>query len=309
MSCHTGFYAAGELESIVVAPSSVLLSNGINQEFFDLALPDQGSDPVMPMSCQPNNHPDQMPSIPPIQTKMIRPRLRNRQLRPAPQTNHTRSLDGEMDRTEPFFQCPSYTDFFSSNEHDHDQDFAFDEARSHHSDLSSSKSSPIRHGFRWDGVQKRERHLERNRAAASKSRQKKKRETDQLKMRFNEVSRKKRLLEEEIKDLHRELLYLKDEILMHSRCDDEAIRIYLGRMVKQATKHGSIRSVSTEEETARSESPSETRAQSCQDVEQGFRGLSSPGPGGMSCGVDMSIIDPIMYQPAGNIFDYGFSVS
>ncbi|KAL4993109.1 hypothetical protein BDV10DRAFT_33210 [Aspergillus recurvatus] len=308
MSCHTGFYTAGSLESLAVAPSSVLLSNGFNQEFFNLALPDQGSDSVMPMSCQTNNHLDQTPSIPPIQTEMIRPRLRNRQLRPAPQTNRERCLDGEMNRNEPFFQCPSYTDF-SSNEYDHDQNFAFNEARSHHSDLSGSKSSPIRHGFRWDRFQRRERHLERNRAAASKSRQKKKRETDQLKTRFNEVSRKKRLLEEEIKDLHRELLYLKDEILMHSRCDDEAIRIYLGRMVKQATKHGSISSVSTENEAASSESPSETRAQSCQDAEPGLRGLSSPGPGGMSCDVDMSIIDPIMYQPAGNIFDYKFSVS
>jgi hypothetical protein len=34
-----------------------------------------------------------------------------------------------------------------------------------------------------------------------------------------------RLLEEEIKGLHRDLLYLKDQILLHSRCDDEAIRI------------------------------------------------------------------------------------
>ncbi|KAL4801655.1 hypothetical protein BDV18DRAFT_164706 [Aspergillus unguis] len=154
-----------------------------------------------------------------------------------------------------------------------------------------------------------ERHLKRNWAAASKSCQKKKHKTDQLKTQFNKVSRKKRLLKEEIKDLYRELLYLKDEILMHSHCDDKAIRIYLSRMVKQATKHGSIRSVSTEEEAARSGSPSETRAQSYQDAEQGVRGLSSPEPGGMLCGVDMSINDPITYQPAGNIFDYEFSVS
>ncbi|KAL5001387.1 hypothetical protein BDV10DRAFT_182617 [Aspergillus recurvatus] len=308
MSCHTRFYTAGSLESLAVAPSSVLLSNGFNQEFFNLALPDQGSDSVMPMSCQINNHPDQTPSIPPIQTETIRPRLRNRQLRPAPQTNRERSLDGKINRTEPFFQCPSYTDF-SSNKHDHDQNFAFNEARSHHSDLSGSKSSLICHGFRWDWVQRRERHLECNRAAASKSCQKKKCETDQLKTRFNEVSRKKRLLEGEIKDLHRELLYLKDGILMYSRCDDEAIRIYLGCMVKQATKHGLISSASTEKEAARSELLLEMRAQSCQDAEQELRDLSSPGPGGMSCGVDMSIIDPIMYQLAGNIFDYEFSIS
>ncbi|KAL4999890.1 hypothetical protein BDV10DRAFT_183763 [Aspergillus recurvatus] len=297
MSCHTSFYTAGPLESLAVAPSAVLLSNVVNQEFLDLALPDQGSHPVMPTSCQPNNHPDQTPSIPPpVQTEMIQPRLRNRQLRPAPPTNRTRSLDDEMNRTPPFFQCPSYTDFsISSNEHDHDhspdQDFALDKARSHHSV-----------------------HLERNRAAASKSRQKKKRQTDQLKTWFNEVSRKKHLLGEEIKDLHRDLLYLKDQILMHSRCDDEAIHIYLGQMVKQAakhgaTKHGSISPIPTIEEAAKSKSPPETRAQSCQDAVQVVRGLSSPGPGGMSRGVDMSIIDSMMYQPAGNIFDYEFSVS
>ncbi|KAL4993576.1 hypothetical protein BDV10DRAFT_178836 [Aspergillus recurvatus] len=307
MSCHTSFYPAGPLESLTIAPSSLLLSNDFNHEFLNLALLDQGAGTDMPMPYQPNNQ-DQKPSVPPpIQTETIQPRLRNRQLRPAPQTYRKRSLDNEMNQAAPFFQCPSYTDF-SFNEHDHDhnpdQDFGFDEARSHHSDLSSSKSSPTRHSFREDGVQKREKHLERNRAAASKSRQKKKRETDQLKTRFDEVSRKKRLLEEEIKGLHRDLLYLKDQILMHSRCDDRPIHIYLGRMVKQVSKHESMSSASTGEVAARSESPPDIWAQSCQDAEQGVRGLSSPGPGGMSCGVDKPIIDPIMYRPAEDIFDY-----
>lgn len=66
---------------------------------------------------------------------------------------------------------------------------------------------------------------------------------DQLKTRFNDASRKKRFLEEEIKGL-------KDQVLLHSRCDDEAIRIYISRMVKQVTKHGLMSTVSTEEDVA-----------------------------------------------------------
>lgn len=82
---------------------------------------------------------------------------------------------------------------------------------------------------------------------------------------------------------------------MHSRCDDKAIHIYLGWMVKQATKHGSMSSISMKEAVARSESLPKIRAQSCQDNEQGLLGLFSPCPGGMPRGVKKSIIDPTMY--------------
>jgi hypothetical protein len=76
--------------------------------------------------------------------------------------------------------------------------------------------------------------------AASKSRRKKKRETDQLQNQFQEVSRRKSRLEIEVKDLSRELNSLKDQILMHSGCNDEAIHYYLGRVLKQATRHDSF---------------------------------------------------------------------
>jgi hypothetical protein len=88
---------------------------------------------------------------------------------------------------------------------------------------------------------------------------------------------------------------LKDQILMHSRCDDKAIHIYLGRMVKQMTKHGSMSSISIKEEVVRSESPPKPSAQSCQDNKQGLLSLFSPCPGGMPCGVEKPIIDPMMY--------------
>ncbi|KAL3440225.1 hypothetical protein BJX65DRAFT_35889 [Aspergillus insuetus] len=313
MSSRTSFYPAGPLENLAAMSSSLLLSNSFNPKFLNLALLDKWTHGDIPMPSQPSNNPDRMASIPPsMQTKTTRPHLRNRQLLPASQNNHERSLEDEMNKALPFLQYPSYTNF--SNKHDHnqspDQDFGFDEARSHHSDLSSStKSSPTRHSFWRDEVGKREKHLERNRMAASKSRQKKKHEIDQLKTRFNKVSRKKQLLEEEIKRLHSDLLYLKDQILMHSQCDDEAIHSYLGRMVKEATKHGSMRSVSIEEEIPRSESPPGTKAHFCQDTEQGLLGLFSPGPDGTSCGVEKPIIDPMIYQLAGSIFDNELSIS
>jgi hypothetical protein len=328
MSAQTSFYPADSVENSAVTPSSLLLSNGFNQEFLNLALLEQPTH-GMPMQFQPNNQQAHIQGIPqpPMQGDTTpRARLRNRQLRPAPRSNRKRSLDDEMNQAPPpYLQYPSYTNFssFSSASTDHahedspEQDFTFNDARSHHSYSSSPKSSPTTHSFRHDEVQKREKHLERNRAAASKSRQKKKRETDQLKTRFNEASRKKRLLEEEIKELHSALLFLKDQILMHSRCDDDAIHVYLGRMVKEATKHGSISSGSAEEDMAQSLSPPETEVQS--RPEQPAFDMTSPdlgpgpgpgqAPGGMSCGVDKPLIDPMMYQPAGSIFDYQISIS
>jgi hypothetical protein len=331
MSAQTSYYPSDPLENSAVAPSSLLLSNGFNQEFLNLALLEQPTHD-MPMQFQPNNqqaHMQGMPQPPMQGDTTPRPRLRNRQLRPAPRDNRKRSIEEEMNQAPPpYLQYPSYTNFsFSSastdhaHEHSPEQDFGFDDARSHHSYSSSPKSSPTSHSFRHNEVQKREKHLERNRAAASKSRQKKKRETDQLKTRFNEASRKKRFLEEEIKGLHSDLLFLKDQILMHSRCDDEAIHVYLGRMVKQATKHGSISSVSTEEDMARSASPPETEMQgrpeqsafdmTCPDSGPAPGTGPGPGqaPGGISCGIDKPLIDPMMYQPAGNIFDYQISIS
>ncbi|KAL3495008.1 hypothetical protein BJX62DRAFT_233659 [Aspergillus germanicus] len=313
MSPCASFYPAGPLENLVASPSSLLLSNGFNPEFLNLALLDKRTHRDIQKGSQHSNNPDRTPSIPPsVQSKTTTRRLRSRQLLPESQTNRERSLEGKTIKALLFFQHPSSTNF--SNKHDHnpnpDQGLGFDGAPSHHSDLSSyTKSSPTRPGFWRDKVQKREKHLERNRMAASKSRQKKKHETDQLKAQFNKVSRQKQLLEEEVKRLHSDLLYLKDQILMHSQCDDEAIHSYLGRMVEEATKRGSLSSVSMEEEVPQSESPPGTNAQPCQDTEQGLLGIFSPEPDGMLCGVEKPIIDPEIYQLVGSIFDNELSVS
>ncbi|KAL2819964.1 hypothetical protein BJX63DRAFT_333296 [Aspergillus granulosus] len=313
MSTETSFYPAAPQENSVVAPSSLLLSNGFNQEFLNLALFEKPTHPEISMAYLSNSQPVPTQDTPPrMKDETPRSRLRNRALRPAPRENRKRSLDDEANQALPSLQPQSYTDFsFAAPDRDYspDQDFTFDDAHNHHhSNLSSPKFPPLTHAFRHDEVQKRERHLERNRAAASKSRQKKKRETDQLKTRFHEASRQKRCLEEEIKGLHSDLLFLKDQILMHSRCDDEAIHVYLGHMVKQATKHGSISSVSTEDDIVPSASSPETEMQPF--PEQTVPDMFSPGPGpGMSCNVEKPLIDPMIYHPAGNIFDYQISIS
>lgn len=83
--------------------------------------------------------------------------------------------------------------------------------------------------------EKREKFLERNRLAASKCRQKKKEHTKLLETRFREVSNKKGELESEIEHLRSEVLNLKNEMLRHAQCGDEAIKIHLAQMVRLIT--------------------------------------------------------------------------
>lgn len=83
--------------------------------------------------------------------------------------------------------------------------------------------------------EKREKFLERNRMAASKCRQKKRQNTERLQSQFRVAADKKAKLEGEVSQLHGEVLYLKDELLRHSQCDDQAIKGYLQQMVTQAT--------------------------------------------------------------------------
>ncbi|KAL4923618.1 bZIP transcription factor [Aspergillus undulatus] len=130
--------------------------------------------------------------------------------------------------------------------------------------------------LRWQNsdTDKRAKHLERNRTAASKSRQKKKRETSELQSRFQEVSHKRSSLDNEIKTLHRQLLSLKDQILLHSRCEDEAIHLYLSGMVKQATKRDSISSTADELDVG---DPRNSASPSGDTVGRSHRYANSPG--------------------------------
>ncbi|KAL4993579.1 hypothetical protein BDV10DRAFT_178841 [Aspergillus recurvatus] len=114
-----------------------------------------------------------------------------------------------------------------------------------------------------DEAGKRKKHLERNRVAATKSRQKKRRETKQLQFRFQEVSRRKSVLEVEVKQLHKQLLSLKDSILMHSQCDDEAIHLYLKCIARRASENSSS-------------SPAPTRQKDDEDNREHRVGCMSP---------------------------------
>ncbi|KAB8077712.1 hypothetical protein BDV29DRAFT_167674 [Aspergillus leporis] len=84
--------------------------------------------------------------------------------------------------------------------------------------------------------EKREKFLERNRLAASKCRQKKKEHTKLLEDRYKEVSTKHNELQAERARLHNEWLNLRDEMLKHTNCDDEAMRLYHAQSVRDTSK-------------------------------------------------------------------------
>ncbi|KAL4962448.1 bZIP transcription factor [Aspergillus stella-maris] len=274
------FYPTDPLDGSI-APDTLFMGNDFPPEFLSLAALDKDHHelPMGSMQYQPGLGPATMHMAQamhqPTQQDELqnRPRLCNRALRPAPRDMRKDSIDdgagmNARQQQPPFLDSyhptHSFSSFsFNSNSTDHDADFTYDNDP-HHDNHDPSRISPLSNAssgsqyhkspsptsLRWhnangsNDTEKRAKHLERNRAAASKSRQKKKRETDSLRSRFQEASRRKSGLEIEIKDLHSQLLSLKDQILMHSRCDDDAIRVYLGRMVKQATRTDSLSSVS-----------------------------------------------------------------
>jgi hypothetical protein len=82
---------------------------------------------------------------------------------------------------------------------------------------------------------KRAKFLERNRLAASKCRQKKKEHTQQLEFRYKHQSEKHQCLITEIARLRSEVLGLKNEVLRHSQCGDEPIKLHLAQMLKRIT--------------------------------------------------------------------------
>ncbi|KAL4805667.1 hypothetical protein BDV18DRAFT_11890 [Aspergillus unguis] len=324
MSAQTTFYPTDPLDASI-APDSLFIGNGFAPEFLSLALLEKEDQQDMPMDAMDFQSAQQGTMPAPIAEKdeINRARLRNRALRPAPRDSRKGSLDMEMNQSAYYNSYPPMSNFssFSFPSSDQDPDYRFEHDRvSPHSDLGSNKSSSP---LRWHGgeTEKRAKHLERNRAAASKSRQKKKRETDQLRTRFQEASRRKSDLEDEIKGLHSQLLSLKDQILTHSRCDDEAIHSYLGHMVKRATKSDSISSASTASTNETDEdrgharqnsgsiSPLQSHAhpkptQPNLDKQVPVRVSETPG---LPCGVEKPMMDQ-MFPQTDNIFDYQISI-
>jgi hypothetical protein len=87
---------------------------------------------------------------------------------------------------------------------------------------------------------KREKFLERNRAAASKCREKKKLSTSNLEERARELTWQRHMVTQHIALLRNEFLELKCKCLEHTHCDCEQIREYLRSTVAQLNPVGSL---------------------------------------------------------------------
>ncbi|OJI99572.1 hypothetical protein ASPVEDRAFT_38982 [Aspergillus versicolor CBS 583.65] len=255
MSAQAAFYQSDPSLDSLIASEPLYLGNSFFPEFISLSILENGGqneDMEMPfLSNQTGSMEAMAPNMQSEDNDISLPRLHNGALRPASRDSLTESIDTKTNRAPPFLHSYQSTPSFSSTSvsrcctASHGTELSFDNNRgSPPLYMSSNKSlSPL--GCQKTGIDKRARNLERNRAAASKSRQKKKRETTELQSRFQTVNHKRSSLANEIKTLHRQLLSLKDQILLHSRCEDEAIHLYLSGMVKQATKRDSISHLGT----------------------------------------------------------------
>lgn len=318
MSTQAAFYQDDQSLDSLFAPEFLHLHNGFSPESISLPSLEKENLPCMQLlSNQTGSMQAMAPNMQGEGNDIKQPRLHNRALRPAPGDGRKESIDAEISQASPLLHSnpsmPSFSSFsFSScGAASHGTEFGFDNDRvSPPSDMSSNKSSfPLR----WQNrdTDKRVKNLERNRAAASKSRQKKKRETDQLQVRFQEVSRRRSSLDSEIKSLHSQLLSLKDQILLHSRCEDEAIRLYLSRMVKQATKHESISSTTDELDNGdarnyrqHSDSVSISADHSPSEMELSYPRhppMNMGDLGGRPCGADYQVFSQ---PPDADIFDF-----
>jgi hypothetical protein len=83
----------------------------------------------------------------------------------------------------------------------------------------------------------RAKHLERNRIAANKCRERKKREHRQIERRFTDETQKKDILLAQLKCLREEVWDLKCRIFQHAECHDQRINQQLARMA-QTVLHG-----------------------------------------------------------------------
>lgn len=229
-----------------IAPEPVRLGDGFSPEFLSLALLEKGyqhEDVGMPYMQIAS---DQRDTAETVASNMQGRCNDTDQLHyifpfgPAPPASCEGSMDAEMNSAPLFLSSdpstPRLSSFPSTSSgaaDDAPETYSDNNRASPRSDLSGSKSSFQR---RWqsEDLDKQAMRLKRNRAAARKSRHKKKREIIQLQNKLQEVSRRRGGLENEVKILRSQLLSLKDQILMHSQCDDKSIRCYLDCMVKQA---------------------------------------------------------------------------
>jgi hypothetical protein len=78
----------------------------------------------------------------------------------------------------------------------------------------------------------RAKHLERNRIAANKCRERKKREHKQIERRLSDETEKKELLLAQLNVLKEEVWDLKNIIFQHAQCKDHQINLQLARMTQ-----------------------------------------------------------------------------
>ncbi|KAI2468405.1 hypothetical protein F4781DRAFT_398193 [Annulohypoxylon bovei var. microspora] len=79
----------------------------------------------------------------------------------------------------------------------------------------------------------RKRQLQKNRVAASRCRQKKKKETAKLEARERDLAAKRDVLKCVVDDLRVEVLGLKNEVLKHGMCDCSVIQKYITETARQ----------------------------------------------------------------------------
>ncbi|KAJ5543250.1 hypothetical protein N7535_005680 [Penicillium sp. DV-2018c] len=91
----------------------------------------------------------------------------------------------------------------------------------------------------------RAKHLERNRIAANKCRERKKREHKQIERRLSDETEKKDLLIAQLNCLREEIWDLKNLIFQHAKCDDQRINEQLAKMTDAVLTRSSFSSTSS----------------------------------------------------------------
>ncbi|KAI8388324.1 uncharacterized protein BYT42DRAFT_602874 [Radiomyces spectabilis] len=91
-----------------------------------------------------------------------------------------------------------------------------------------------------DAEEQRKRFLERNRVAAFKCRQKKKKWMQELEYRSDQVINQHKELQAIVMQLREESMFLRNQLLAHSNCNCTAVQTYLKRTSEQLTSDPSI---------------------------------------------------------------------
>ncbi|KAJ5346843.1 uncharacterized protein N7506_000096 [Penicillium brevicompactum] len=84
------------------------------------------------------------------------------------------------------------------------------------------------------------KHLERNRIAASRCRERKKREYEQIERRLSDETEKKELLLAQLNCLKEEVWDLKNIIFQHAECEDHRINVQLAKMTQTVLNNQSM---------------------------------------------------------------------